>query len=171
MLAWQVFDQRAVPMLLKEYRIRQVTKVTAQTIEELAAKLEGVDAKRFVQTVAAYNRAVPEGEPPIDLSIRDGRATTGLDVPKSNWSYRLDRGPFEAYAVTTGITFTFGGLRISTRAQVLDAAWEPITGLFAAGEIVGGFYYGGYPGGTGLVSGAVFGRIAGREAAAQARSA
>ena len=67
--------------------------------------------------------------------------------------------------MTTGITFTFGGLRISPRAQVLDAAWNPIPGLYAAGEIVGGIFYGGYPGGTGLVSGAVFGRIAGREAA------
>jgi tricarballylate dehydrogenase len=108
---------------------------------------------------------VPDGEPPINLAIKDGRATAGLELPKSNWAYRIDRGPFEAYAVTTGITFTFGGLRISTRGQVLNHAWEPIPGLFAAGEIVGGIFFGGYPGGTGLVSGAVFGRIAGREAA------
>ena len=165
MFAWQVFDQRAVPMLLKEYRIKQVTKVTAPTIQELAGKLEGVDVRGFLKTVEDFNRAVPPGEPAINLSIKDGRATTGLDVPKSNWAYGIDRGPFEAYAVTTGITFTFGGLRISPRAQVLDAAWEPIPGLYAAGEIVGGLFYGGYPGGTGLVSGAVFGRIAGREAA------
>ena len=165
MFAWQVFDQRAVPLLLPEYRIKQITKVTAPTIEDLAGKLEGVDARGFLKTVEDFNRAVPSGEPPINLSIKDGRATTGLDVPKSNWAYRLDRGPFEAYAVTTGITFTFGGLRISPRAQVLDAAWKPIPGLYAAGEIVGGLFYGGYPGGTGLVSGAVFGRIAGREAA------
>ena len=166
MFAWQVFDQRAEPLLRSEYRIRQITKVTAPTLEALAAKLEGVDARGFLRTVADYNRAVPPGEPPINLSIKDGRATAGLALPKSNWAYPLDRGPFAAYAVTTGITFTFGGLRISRRAQVLDAAWAPIAGLFAAGEIVGGLFYGGYPGGTGLVSGAVFGRIAGREAAA-----
>ncbi|OGA53799.1 MAG: tricarballylate dehydrogenase [Betaproteobacteria bacterium RIFCSPLOWO2_12_FULL_62_58] len=165
MFAWQVFDQRAVPLLRDEYRIKQITKVTAPTIEELAHKLEGVDARGFLETIEQFNKAVPEGEPPINLSIRDGRSTTGLALPKSNWAYRIDRGPFEAYAVTTGITFTFGGLRISPRAQVLDAAWDPIPGLYAAGEIVGGIFYGGYPGGTGLVSGAVFGRIAGREAA------
>jgi tricarballylate dehydrogenase len=166
MFAWQVFDQRAVPLLRDEYRIRQVTKVSAETLEELAQKLEGVDARGFLKTMDDYNRAVPAGEPQINISVKDGRATNGLALPKSNWSYRIDRGPFEAYAVTTGITFTFGGLRISPRAQVLDAAWEPMQGLYACGEIVGGIFYNGYPGGTGLVSGAVFGRIAGREAAA-----
>jgi len=166
MFAWQVFDQRAVPLLRDEYRIRQITKATAPTLEALAQKLEGVDARGFLETMEDFNRAVPPGEPPINLSVKDGRATSGLALPKSNWAYRIDRGPFEAYAVTTGITFTFGGLRISPRAQVLDAAWDPIPGLYACGEIVGGIFYGGYPGGTGLVSGAVFGRIAGREAAA-----
>ncbi|MEI6320535.1 MAG: FAD-binding protein, partial [Pseudomonadota bacterium] len=73
--------------------------------------------------------------------------------------------PFEAYGVTTGITFTFGGLRISPDARVLDAGLQPIPGLYAAGEIVGGIFYDGYPGGTGLVSGAVFGRRAGKGAA------
>jgi tricarballylate dehydrogenase len=165
MFAWQVFDQRAVPMLRDEYRIRQITKVTAPTLESLAAKLDGVDARGFLKTLEDYNRAVPPGDPPIDLAVKDGRATTGLALPKSNWAYRIDRGPFEAYAVTTGITFTFGGLRITPRAEVVDAAWEPIRGLYAAGEIVGGIFFNGYPGGTGLVSGAVFGRIAGREAA------
>lgn len=171
MLAWQVFDQRAVPMLRDEYRIRQVTKVVADTLEELATKLEGVDAAGFLRTVHDYNQAVPPGDPPINLSIKDGRGTTGLSVPKSNWAYPLDKGPFHAYAVTTGITFTFGGLRISTNAQVLTPALRALPGLYAAGEIVGGIFYGGYPGGTGLVSGAVFGRIAGRRCSQWIRAA
>lgn len=170
MVAWQVFDQRAVPFLRDEYRIRKVTKYVADTIEELAAKMEGCDAERFLRTVEQFNRAVPPGEPPINLSVKDGRKTTGLAVPKSNWSYRIDRGPFHAYAVTTGITFTFGGLKISRDAEVLDVSGRPIPGLFAAGEIVGGLFYHGYPGGTGLVSGAVFGRRAGHNAARIAAS-
>jgi tricarballylate dehydrogenase len=109
---------------------------------------------------------VPPVEGELDLSIKDGRATRGLQVPKSNWSYPIDQPPFEAYAITTGITFTFGGLAISRQAQVEDAGGSPIGGLFAAGEIVGGLFYGNYPGGSGLTAGAVFGRIAGREAAA-----
>ena len=68
--------------------------------------------------------------------------------------------------MTCGITFTFGGLRIDHRsAQVLDTELEPIPGLYAAGELVGGLFYHNYAGGTGLMSGAVFGRTAGRAAA------
>ena len=86
------------------------------------------------------------------------------DIPKSNWSYPIDKGPFLAFNVTPGITFGFGGLRISTRSQVLNTAPNPIPGLFAADELVGGFFRW-LSGGIGLVSGGVFGRIAGREAA------
>ena len=62
-------------------------------------------------------------------------------------------------------TFTFGGLRITPNAEVLDEDLEPIPGLFAAGELVGGLFYHNYPGGTGLMNGSVFGRIAGNSAA------
>jgi tricarballylate dehydrogenase len=67
--------------------------------------------------------------------------------------------------VTCGITFTFGGLRVNTDAQVLDSDLRSIPGLYAAGELVGGLFYNNYPGGTGLMSGAVFGKIAGTSAA------
>jgi tricarballylate dehydrogenase len=70
------------------------------------------------------------------------------------------------FAVTTGITFTFGGLKITADGQVIDCEQRPIPGLFAAGELVGGLFYHNYPGGAGLMAGAVFGRIAGRSAAA-----
>jgi tricarballylate dehydrogenase len=170
MFAWQVFDNRAIPMLRDEYRVRQVTKVRANTLRELAEKLEGVDAKRFLKTVSEFNRAAPPGDVPIDASIKDGRCTCGLDVPKSNWAYPISEPPFEAYAVTTGITFTFGGLKIDTEARVLSEAGEPIEGLFAAGEIVGGLFYQNYPGGSGLTAGAVLGRIAGLGAARCSKS-
>ena len=91
-------------------------------------------------------------------------------MPKSNWANPIDEPPFEAYAVSCGITFTFGGLRITTDAQVLDTDGAPIPGLYAAGELVGGLFYFNYPGGTGLMSGAVFGRIAGDSAARAARN-
>ena len=69
--------------------------------------------------------------------------------------------------MTGGITFTFGGVRINDRAQVMSTGWSPIAGLFACGEMVGGLFHGNYPGGTGLMSGAVFGRIAGASAAGE----
>jgi tricarballylate dehydrogenase len=56
-------------------------------------------------------------------------------------------------------------LRIDGSARVLDTDLQPIPGLYAAGELVGGLFYFNYPGGTGLISGAVFGRLAGTSAA------
>ena len=66
--------------------------------------------------------------------------------------------------MTCGVTFTFGGLRITSDGQVVDSDGAPMPGLYAAGELVGGLFYFNYPGGTGLMSGAVFGRIAGTSA-------
>jgi tricarballylate dehydrogenase len=161
--AWQVFDAKVLAMLRDEYRIRQVTKARADTIETLAPQLEGVDRDAFIAEVAAFNRAV-RTDIPFDPSVKDGRGTEGLAVPKSNWANRLDQPPFEAYQITCGITFTFGGLRIDGEGRVIDSEGEPMPGLYAAGELVGGLFYFNYPGGTGLMSGAVFGRLAGQSA-------
>jgi tricarballylate dehydrogenase len=108
-------------------------------------------------------------EMPFNPAVKDGRGTRGLAVPKSNWAQPLDSPPFVGYAVTTGITFTFGGLKIDESTRVIDCEQRAIPGLFAAGELVGGLFYHNYPGGAGLMAGAVFGRIAGRSAAAAAK--
>ncbi|MDT0378179.1 FAD-dependent tricarballylate dehydrogenase TcuA [Streptomyces sp. DSM 42041] len=163
--AWQIFDQQVSHLLRDEYRIKQVTKVTAPTLEALARKLDGVDPDAFLAEIAAYNAAVDTGTA-FDPNVKDGRATRGLAVDKTNWANRIEQGPFEAYAVTCGITFTFGGVRISTDAEVLDTDMDPIPGLYAAGELVGGIFYFNYPGGSGLTNGSVFGRIAGTQAGA-----
>lgn len=162
--AWQVFDQKVTHLFRDEYRIKQVTKVTANTIEELAAKLEGVDAEAFIEEVRAYNEAVTTN---VDFNpnVKDGRRTNGLAVNKTNWANTLEVGPFEAYQVTCGITFTFGGLRINTDGEVLDQAGRHVPGLYACGEMAGGLFYFNYPGGSGLTYGAVFGRRAGGAAA------
>jgi tricarballylate dehydrogenase len=167
--AWQVFDRKVVHLLRDEYRIRRVTKVTAGTIEELATKLEDIDPRGFFDEVKLYNAAVQTAIP-FNPNIKDGRCTRGLAIEKSNWANTIDTPPFEAYAVTCGVTFTFGGLRIDKSANVIDVEGKPIPGLYAAGELVGGLFYFNYPGGTGLMSGAVFGRIAGTSAAEAARS-
>ena len=163
--AWQVFDAKVDHLLRDEYRIRQVTRVRADTLEELVQRMENVDAAAFLATVAEFNRAVDVATP-FDPTRKDGRAARGLEVPKSNWANPLDTPPYSAYAVTCGITFTFGGVHVDANAQVIDEAGEPIPGLYAAGEMVGGLFYFNYPGGSGLTSGAVFGRIAGANAAA-----
>jgi tricarballylate dehydrogenase len=169
MFAWQIFDQKVVHLLREEYRIPRITKEKADSFEALAERLEGVDPHRFLETVRAFNTA-PRPEAPFNPNIRDGLATSGLTIDKTNWAQRLDQPPYEAYAVTTGITFTFGGLKITANAEVEDTTGHPIPGLYAAGEIAGGLFYHNYASGTGLMSGAVFGRIAGRSAAAHAGS-
>jgi tricarballylate dehydrogenase len=161
--AWQIFDQKTTHLLRDEYRIKQVTKVQADTLEALADKLEGVDKAGFLAEMKAWNDAVMT-DVPFNPNVKDGRGTKGLTVPKSNWANPLDSGPYEAYQVTCGITFTFGGLRIDDNGQVVDTDLAPIPGLYAAGELVGGLFYFNYPGGTGLMSGSVFGRQAGRSA-------
>ena len=166
--AWQIFDRKTLHLLRDEYRIQQVTKVTATTLEDLVNKLTDVDSERALATLRAYNSAVRR-DIPFNPNIKDGRETDNLAIPKSNWATTIDEPPFEAYAVTCGITFTFGGVRIDTNAQVLDVDLAPIPGLYAAGEMVGGLFYHNYPGGTGLMAGSVFGRIAGRSAGLSAR--
>jgi tricarballylate dehydrogenase len=166
--AWQIFDAKVKNLLRKPYSERDATKVTAQTLEELVGKLDGVNPETCLKTLREYNAAV-RTDVAFNHAIRDGRCTRGIQPPKSNWAIVLDTPPFEAYMVTCGITFTFGGLRIRhDTAQVVDVNLEPIPGLYCAGEMVGGLFYFNYPAGTGLVSGAVFGRIAGASAAAAA---
>lgn len=162
--AWQIFDQKVMHLLRDEYRIRQVTRVRADTLEELVGKLEGVDGERLLTTIRSYNDAVRK-DIPFNPNVKDGRRTVGLPIDKTNWANTLEDGPFEAYQITCGITFTFGGLRVDTNAQVIGAEGELMPGLYAAGELVGGLFYFNYPGGTGLMAGAVFGRTAGRSAA------
>jgi tricarballylate dehydrogenase len=167
--AWQVFDAKTLHLLRDEYRIKRVTKIRAATLDELATKMDDVNPAQFLKTVADYNAAVRR-DVAFNPNVKDGRCTTGLALPKSNWATTIDQAPFEAYAVTCGITFTFGGLRIDTSARVIDTEGKPIPGLFAAGELVGGLFYFNYPGGTGLTSGSVFGRIAGASAGAATRA-
>ena len=165
--AWQIFDGKVRHLLRDEYKIRQVTKRVANSLEELVKSLDDTDGARALEEIKRYNAAV-RTEIPFNPNLKDGRRTEGLAVPKSNWANTIDTPPFEAYAVTCGITFSFGGLRINTDAQVISSDGKPIPGLYAAGELVGGIFWFNYPGGSGLTNGAVFGRIAGNNAATSA---
>lgn len=134
----------------------------AETLHELA-KIIKVPPERMERTIAAYNAACqPSTFDPLRL---DGLCTQGLAVNKSNWARPLDTPPLLAYPVTGGITFTFGGLKANTNAQVLHTSGRIIPGLYVAGEPMGELYYYNYMGATSVLRGAVFGRIAGRHAA------
>lgn len=164
--AIQIFDQKTIPLLRDEYRIRQVTKVKADTIEELAAGLE-IDPPTLKATIDRFNAACRPGK--FNPAILDGVTTEGLAPNKTNWALPIDKPPFEAYVTTTGITFTFGGLRIDDKGEVQDLSDRSIPGLYAAGELVGGLFFENYPGGSGLMAGTVFGKLAGESAAAYSR--
>lgn len=158
--AWQVFDSKVFDLLYEEYRFHDAHFVEADTLEALILQLKGVDHAAATATLAAYNDAVDE-QTAFDPTSLDGKSTNGLTLPKSNWAQKLDTGPYRAYPVTGGITFTYGGLKVDAEGGVISQEGARVPGLFACGEIVGGVFFAGYPGGSGLTSGAVFGRRAG----------
>ena len=164
--AIQIFDNKTIGMVRDEYRIRQVTKATANTLEELARQLD-INPAGLAKTVAEFNAACRPGE--YNPSILDGVHTDGITPPKSNWALPINEPPYSGFVVTCGITFTFGGLRINTKGEVQDVTDKTIPGLYAAGELVGGIFYGNYLGGSGLMSGSVFGRLSGGSAGIYAR--
>ena len=162
-LAYQLFDDKTRPLLRQdEYTAPGVSRYEADTMSELANKA-GINAKALERTVEEYNVAIRPGE--FNPAVKDSKYTEGIEPPKSNWALPLDTPPYLAYAVTCGITFTFGGLHIDQDGRVLDLEGNPIPGLHAAGELVGGLFYHNYPGGSGLMAGSVFGRRAGKAAA------
>lgn len=179
-VAFQVWDADGTSWLrLEEYADDVVEQIKADTLESLAEKLskKGLkNATAFVASLREYNSAVEahRKEHPnavFDPSKKDGLSTRsssgGLKPDKTNWAVPIVKLPFMAVKVTCGVTFTFGGLKIDseTSAVISELTQKEIPGLFAAGEMVGGLFYGNYPGGSGLTSGAVFGRKAGKSAA------
>ncbi|WP_227937153.1 FAD-dependent tricarballylate dehydrogenase TcuA [Alkalihalobacillus deserti] len=161
-IAYQVYDSQVRPMLRKEYDLEEATFYQAETLEELVDQLP-VNKEQFLQTIKEYNSAVQEGN--YNPTEKDGKNTRGITPPKSNWALEVKEGPFYVFPVTCGITFSFGALHVNSVGEVLDQEEKPISGLFAAGEMVGGIFYRNYPGGSGLMSGAVFGKLAGESAA------
>ena len=182
-IAFQIWDANASKWLrLEEYADDVVENIRADSIEDLAHKLQGKglkDSRSFVKTVQEYNTAVAahrreHSDLAFDPSKKDGLSTRssrgGLELDKTNWALPITRGPFTAVKVTCGVTFTFGGLKINPKSAAIisELTGQDISGLFCAGEMVGGLFYDNYPGGSGLTAGAVFGRIAGRAAAERA---
>lgn len=168
-IAFQVWDSRTIPWLREEeYRPGVTRHLTGQTLEELADRCGEVglgNKGKFLSVIAEYNASVRAGK--WDPAVKDGLCTHGLAIPKSNWALPIDRASFLAVRVTSGITFTFGGLAVNaeTAGVVSETTGVEVPGLYCAGEMLGGIFHENYPGGSGLTSGTVFGRRAGRAAA------
>ena len=185
-VAFQVWDSEGVKWLRREeYADEVTTNIRAATLGELADELvaRGLkDKKNFLDTVSDFNEAVHcfrVGNPMkrFNPATKDGLSTqsakASLTLAKSNWSLPIEKGPFTAVEVTTGITFTFGGLAVDTKTAnvISEATGHPIDGLYCAGELLGGLFRDNYPGGSGLTVGTVLGRLAGRSAAAASKEA
>ena len=110
-----------------------------------------------------YNAACRVGT--FDHAVLDDCHTEGLTPPKTHWARPLDTGPYYAYALRPGITFTYLGLKINEESAVhFDG--RPSPNLYVAGEMMAGNVLGkGYTAGVGMTIGTAFGRIAGAGAA------
>lgn len=157
-VAYAIIDAKSIDLFMPSV----FPPIEAATIREMAQKLE-LDPDALEGNVTAFNRATRSGA--FDPAELDDCATEGLDPPKSHWARPLDTPPFYGYPLRPGITFTYLGVTVNERAQVVLQDDSPAPNIFAAGEIMAGNILGqGYMAGFGMTIGTVFGRIAGKEA-------
>lgn len=131
----------------------------ADTLEELA-HLAGIDADQLVRTVERYNDAIAEDAP--DEVGRESLCNgVGALTP-------ITQAPFYAYPAKSLMTTTYCGVKVTPDAEVVDVEGTVIGGLYAIGEVVGGFHGAAYMTGTSLGKGAIFGLHVARQAAARA---
>jgi tricarballylate dehydrogenase len=162
-IAWVMFDAQVEDIPRWKTSIRsEVPPEQASTLAELTGKLGLPDTA--LQTISAFNRACPPAAGAFKPFELDHRATRGLAPGKSHWCRPIERPPFRAFPIISANCFTFGGLKVNTRAQVLDNDGKVMPGLYAAGETVG-LYHQVYTGATSVLRGAVFGRTAAQHVA------
>ena len=107
---------------------------TADTLDELADKL-GFDAeakKTFLATCERYNELYDNQE----------------DVDFGKEAYRLSElrtPPFFGATLGGTLLTTIDGVRINADCQALNADFEPIEGLYCAGDCSGSLFSGNYP--------------------------
>jgi tricarballylate dehydrogenase len=161
-VAYQIYDQTGID-LFRHGRNYEATMVEAPTLAELAKKI-GIEPEPFLQTIKEFNAAC-RTDIPFMAGELDGKGTVGITPKKSNWAMPIEKGPFRAYPVTGGVTFSFGGVQVDTQARVINTCYEPIKGLYASGDVIGLFFHN-YPSCTGQTRNAVFSYLSGRNAAA-----
>jgi tricarballylate dehydrogenase len=158
-IAYSIVDSKA----LAHFMPSVFPPVEAGSIGELASAF-GIESRALTDVVDEFNRSINGGR--FDPATLDDCHTTGLAPAKSHWAIAIDTPPYYGYPLRPGITFTYLGVTVNERAQVVMQDDRPAKNIFAAGEVMAGNILGrGYLAGFGLTIGSVFGRIAGREAA------
>jgi len=157
-IAYCIIDSKAIGRFMPPV----FPGVKSDNLPALARQL-GLDEAAFMHTVNEYNAACRVGT--FDHAVLDDCHTEGLTPPKTHWARPLDTGPYYAYALRPGITFTYLGLKINEESAVhFDG--RPSPNLYVAGEMMAGNVLGkGYTAGVGMTIGTAFGRIAGAGAA------
>lgn len=130
--------------------IAQGRAVKGETLEELAEKMN-VPAENLIAAVEDFNTHVED------------KSTD--DFGRTLFSTPIDTAPYYAAPRVPTVHHTMGGVKISTKAEVIDTEGNVIPGLYAAGEVTGGIHGANRLGGNALTDTVVFGRIAGKEAA------
>lgn len=162
-ISWVIFDAQVEDVPRWKTSIRSdIPPYEADSIEALASEI-GLSPQQLKNTITTFNTACPNASGDFTPFEVDHNATTDIQPCKSNWARPIVRPPFKAYPIISSVCFTFGGLKVNTKAQVLDNDGKVISGLYAAGETVG-IYHGVYTGSTSVLRGAVFGHLAGEYA-------
>ncbi|NUU63728.1 flavocytochrome c [Paenibacillus agri] len=125
--------------------------IQADSIETLAQEM-GVPGDQLQKTLDTWNSSV-KGKKDAEF----GR-TTGMDND-------LSSAPYFAIKIGPGVHYTMGGVKINTNTEVLNKEGNPITGLFAAGEVTGGLHGQNRIGGNSVAEIIIFGRQAGIKSA------
>ena len=106
-------------------------------------------------------------EAAIDLWNADAATGTDSAFGRENGT-TLDE-PLYGYKFGVGAHYFMGGVLIDETTRVLDEGENPIEGLYAAGEVTGGFHGTQRVDGSGTGDSIVFGMVAGHSSAAAAR--
>jgi fumarate reductase flavoprotein subunit len=155
-----VMDKGVMDDPLYDFELLQRRRLLYQvdTLEELADCID-VPLEVLEETISRYNEGVRNGEDP-DIGRKTLTHHFGKPTP-------IEKAPFYAFETTVAMLATYAGLAVTTEAQVLNPYGEPIPGLYAVGEVTGGFHGAGYMTGSSLGKAAVFGRIAVQKALAE----
>jgi len=146
--AYLIFDQgvrdslKAIETYSKQNLLSQGANLT-----ELA-RVISIDAVALEYTIDEYNKAV--------LAKHDSE----FERNPASMERTISKAPFYAIEVEPAIHHTMGGLKINSKAQVLNKKGKAIPGLFAAGEVTGGVHGAERLGGNAVADICIFGKIA-----------
>ena len=157
-MSWGIFDESVRRRAVAEKTIyinpsAMEKSLRADNLDDLA-RLAHIPAEPLKDTVQRYNASC-RSEQLDPIGRKYETAQVGKPLP-------LEEPPFYAFPTAPNLATTFGGVRVNTHAQVVDGRGDPIEGLYACGEIVGGFHGVNFMTGAALGQAAVFGRVAAR---------